>query len=352
MPAMTGIESLEGPVIVTGPGEFADIDALAGCVAYAQLLRLQGNDQAKAVLTSTLNDSVTRTVRGWHLPYEEEYTPNRSHKVVLVDTSKWDAWDQGVVIDPEQIVEVIDHNPSTKQAWENHPASIEIVDPMGAACSLVYRRICDAGMLGEMAEFPNIINALRLGIADNTLGLRSRGTRPLDREAERELAKYSDLAEPAVEDYFLERQEVVDAVLEMVLINDTKINYSPYLPYAVAQFEAWNAKPFLEKEQLARIVGTLGRHASWMVNIISIEEETTHFMASDRFSQAIVEEVLDVSFDPDDADNPLGVVSKKGIWQRKDMLRILEQDKTGDRPGEKHRRIQEIKDDAASLSRK
>ena len=51
-------------IVVTSGSAYLDIDAYAGCIAFAQLLNLQGLE-AKAISSAPLNQSISQTLRDW-----------------------------------------------------------------------------------------------------------------------------------------------------------------------------------------------------------------------------------------------------------------------------------------------
>lgn len=72
--------------IVTTGQAFADIDAVACVIAYAELLRLDGRT-AEAYFPGALNNSVTRTIRAWGLDFVT--TPSTTDaEFVVMDVSE------------------------------------------------------------------------------------------------------------------------------------------------------------------------------------------------------------------------------------------------------------------------
>src|SRR5436190_9189636 len=94
--------------VVTSGSAYVDIDAYAGCVAYAEFLKEQGNE-AQAISTAPLNESISKTVRSWQAPLQSTYTPSESDTYTLIDVSDPAYFDR--VVDLERVDEVIDHHP-------------------------------------------------------------------------------------------------------------------------------------------------------------------------------------------------------------------------------------------------
>ena len=94
----------EKPIIVTAGGGYTDIDGLACCAAYQNLLAVK-TIQAAAILLGPLNESVTKTIKNWKYKLENRFTgsPN-DFNYVLTDISNPHYFSEFVV--PENIVEL------------------------------------------------------------------------------------------------------------------------------------------------------------------------------------------------------------------------------------------------------
>lgn len=75
-------------VVVTSGKRYIDIDAYAGCIAYAKLLNLKGI-KAKAISTAQLNESITPSLMKLN-PKLDEYKPNKEDKYIVIDVSNKD----------------------------------------------------------------------------------------------------------------------------------------------------------------------------------------------------------------------------------------------------------------------
>src|SRR5690606_20482571 len=94
--------------IVTAGAAYLDIDAYAGIIAYAELLRKMG-EPAEAVSTAAPNESVPRTVRSWEVALETEYVAQPNDTFTLIDISTPEYFD--TFVDQDRIEAVIDHHP-------------------------------------------------------------------------------------------------------------------------------------------------------------------------------------------------------------------------------------------------
>ena len=110
--------------IVTSGSAFLDIDAYAGCVAYAELLNLTGV-LAQAASSAPLNESVTQEIRSWTVPFTADYEPGLTDDFALIDISEAAFFDP--IVDRVRVREVIDHHtgfeaePTLRLMWATKP---------------------------------------------------------------------------------------------------------------------------------------------------------------------------------------------------------------------------------------
>ena len=90
--------------IVTSGSAYLDIDAYAGCIAYAELLRVLG-EPAKAVSSAPLNDSICASLRAGKVGLEA-HVPGPHDEFVLVDVSHPGYLDP--LVDIDRVVAVFD----------------------------------------------------------------------------------------------------------------------------------------------------------------------------------------------------------------------------------------------------
>ena len=93
-------------VVVTSGKKYMDIDAYAGCIAYAKLLNLKGI-KAKAISTAKLNESITPSLKKL-IPKLDEYKPNEEDEYIIIDVSNKNYFD--AFVREEKIIEIIDHH--------------------------------------------------------------------------------------------------------------------------------------------------------------------------------------------------------------------------------------------------
>lgn len=102
-------------IVVTSGSKYIDIDAYASCLAYRDLLRLQGRE-AVAVSTATLNESITEHLLS--LPsYLDTYSPSDDDQFIILDVSNPEFFDK--IVRPNSIIEVIDHHAGFEHLWQD-----------------------------------------------------------------------------------------------------------------------------------------------------------------------------------------------------------------------------------------
>lgn len=298
--------------IVTAGLTFLDIDAYAGCVAYAELLNLQGED-AVAFSSANINESVTRTIRSWNAPLSISYVPRPEDTFILVDVSEPDFLEK--LVDIDKVEEVIDHHVGYQSFWQEKLGPKANIEFIGAACTQVYESWLRAGLFEQMSE--TSARLLVSGILDNTLNFKAGVTTDRDHEAYVQLLKIANLPEDWAAQYFQECEESIFADIADALINDTKIMKLQQLrPDRVGfgQLVIWDAKRAIQ-EYRDRVEETMAaRSEDWFVNVVSISDGQSFFLASNDKVIQWAEQVLGVKFE-----GQLAYAGK--LWLRKEILR-------------------------------
>ncbi|MDR9865202.1 DHH family phosphoesterase [Pseudomonas baetica] len=273
--------------IITSGASYLDIDAYACCIAYAQLLNLQGIP-ARAVSSAAPNSSVSATVLSWGAAFQR-YTPQANDAFVLVDVSDYHHFDPLVVLD--QVVEVIDHHPGYEQYWAERLGCAADIRLIGAAATLVFQRWQTAGLLSRMSEQSAAL--LATAILDNTLNFTGQMTTELDVRAYDLLAQRANLAANWPERYFLECQAAIEADLQAALAADLK-RFKPdsNLPQVFAQMTVWDADGLLHNH-CNEICGWMaGQGDDWLLNVISIRDGKSCLLAEPEASQQTLNRLL------------------------------------------------------------
>jgi inorganic pyrophosphatase/manganese-dependent inorganic pyrophosphatase len=296
--------------VITSGSAYLDIDAYACCIAYAELLNLQGVP-ARAVSSAAPNSSVSPTVLSWGAAFQH-YTPQANDEFVLVDVSDFQHFDPLVVLD--QVVEVIDHHPGFERYWAERLGCAADIRPIGAAATLVFQRWQAAGLLSRISEPSAAL--LATAILDNTLNFTGQMTTELDVLAYELLVQRANLAADWPEQYFLECQAAIEADLQGALAADLKrFNPASNLPQVFAQMTVWDADGLLHKHRNEICGWMAGQGEDWLLNIISIRDGKSCLLAEPLVSQQRLNRLLPLEWQA-------SVAIVKPSMLRKELLKL------------------------------
>jgi inorganic pyrophosphatase len=280
--------------IVTAGARYADIDAYAGCIAYAELLQKQGQ-AAQAVIEAPLNQSIPPLVRRWSTTLQTTYQPASDDTFILVDVSEPDYFE--AFVNHDRIDEVIDHHPGLEAYWQERIGDGAILEHVGAACTQIFEKWEQAGLLDQMSQ--TSARLLMCGILDNTLNFGAKITTDRDHHAYAELAKIAQLSETWPADYFGACQEEIVRDLSQAIQDDAKMMNFKTFPdtIEVGQLAIWDG-PEVATQAFETVKRTLqSGQPLWLMNIISIKDGRSYFITDVADVQAWLTELLDVSFD-------------------------------------------------------
>jgi len=297
-------------IIVTSGMTYLDIDAYAGIVAYAELLNKLGHD-AKAVSLAPLNESITPKLRNLEVPLETAYEPSPDDTFIMIDVSEPDYFDS--FVDLERVTEVIDHHPGFERYWQRLGEGYKI-EFIGAACTLVYEEWMKAGKFDEMSDESAIL--LVSGILDNTLNFNAGVSTKRDEEAYSQLiAKAGSEYESWPAEYFTDCQASIEADVRLAVRNDAKMTKGTAgLPQAFGQLVVWNAQTLLQNHRDEIMETMAGMSDDWAMNLVSIEEGFSYFLADNRETQHKFGKLMDV-------DLSRGLVAADKLYLRKEILK-------------------------------
>ncbi|VVQ13792.1 DHH family phosphoesterase [Pseudomonas fluorescens] len=296
--------------IITSGASYLDIDAYACCIAYAELLNLQGIP-ARAVSSAQANASVSLTVLGWDATFDD-YQPTPSDEFVLVDVSDYHHFDPLVVL--ERVVEVIDHHPGYEHYWAQTLGAAADIRAIGAAATQVFQRWQAAGVLPQISVQSAAL--LATAILDNTLNFTGQMTTPADIEAYADLASRAKLPADWPRQYFLECQANIESNLAAALAADSKwMKPESNLPCFFAQMTVWDADALLQKHRpmIERWMAEQGD--DWLLNVISIRDRKSCFLAPDEVSQQKLSHLLPLDW-------LAGLAVRAPSMLRKELLKL------------------------------
>lgn len=297
--------------VVTSGSAFLDIDAYAGCIAYAELLQAQGVE-AVAASNAPLNESISSTVRTWSSAFRADYQPSDSDTFTLIDVSDPDFFDR--LVDLARVDEVIDHHPGFEQYWQERIADKAHIEFIGAACTLVYERWNASKLLGKMS-----VTSARLlvcGILDNTLNFGAKVATVRDKEAYQALLAIADLPDDWTAQYFSECQEAILKDAVSALRNDTKVlSFKSYeQPISFGQLVVWDAKNVLADYANVLKDALVDIKPDWFLNLVSVGERKSYFYTDRKEVQDWLTGLLGVEFD-----DTIAVADR--LWLRKEVLK-------------------------------
>lgn len=297
--------------VVTSGSAYLDIDAYAGCIGYADLLNIEG-EEAVAASSAPLNESITTRLRG----LGNIATSAQSSEFVLIDVSDPNFLDP--ITQAGQIIEVIDHHPGFKQFWQEKLGGRAQIEEVGAVCTQVVESWQTAGKLELMT--PQTAELLATGILDNTLNFTAQITNERDHSAYRLLQQIGELPEDFAVRYFSDVQSAIEADLKTAVINDAKqLKNTPKLPRYMGQLVVWDANTIITERLNDIRVAMDSLATDWGINLVSIAEANSYFLGSTREAEAKLASLLEVEFKG-------GISKPRPIILRKEILKVAIRD--------------------------
>lgn len=228
-------------IMVTAGKAFNDIDACACAIAYAHLLRADGED-VRAVFAGPLNHSVTALARTQSNNYATTYASNADDEFVYVDLSDlvhFAFYTEGATT----VREIFDHHYGFENYWHERIGERAHIERVGAAATLIWEQYVKRSK--ESTITPAIANLLLLAIFQNTLNFKSPETTERDHAAYTALLQKTTLPDDWQTQYSSEMLFELANNFEQSITNDTKIFLDSGLVFS--QFEiATDAHEFLK----------------------------------------------------------------------------------------------------------
>jgi inorganic pyrophosphatase/exopolyphosphatase len=298
-------------LVVTSGSRYLDIDAYAGVVGYAELLRQIGHPSV-AVSTSELNYSITPSLRELDGHFVTDYSPEPDDGFVLIDVSDPTAFD--AVVDKGRVQEVIDHHPGFEEYWRERIGGKADIEFIGAACTQVYERWVKEGVFEHMSEAS--AQLLAAGILDNTLNFQAEVSTPRDETAYAALGEKARLSADWPMSYFTDCQAAVTEDVTTSILNDSKIlKFKTFADrISVGQLVVWDASEVLAKHTAAMEEVLAGIREHWFMNLVSIGGGQSYFVTNHPEVQEWLMHLLGARFHGD-------VAETGRLWLRKEILK-------------------------------
>lgn len=295
-------------VVVTSGKKYMDIDAYAGCIAYAKLLNLKGIN-AKAISTAKLNGSITPSLMKL-TPKLDEYKPHKEDEYIVIDVSNKDYFD--TFVQEEKIIGIIDYHVGFEEYWQNKLKEKVQIEFIGSVATIIVELYEKENLIEQISK--DLATLLISAILDNTLNLKAKITTKRDRIAYKKLEKIiKDKTYP--EKYFKECQIGINNHLKKSIENDTKKeNISAILPPIFAQLTIWDKDSILENKQI--IYETLNNIGTkWMLNLICLKDGKSYLLAKDIEVQDNMEKLFHEEFQNE-------IMKLDNVWLRKEIIKL------------------------------
>lgn len=277
-------------IVVTSGKKYMDIDAYAGCIAYAYLLNNLGY-KAKATTGAVLNESIPAIIKKLN-PKLDNYIPGKEDFFIVLDVSNPDMID--TLVNQDNVIEIIDHHIGYEDYWNKKSDVKTKIEFIGSVCTMIFE-------LFECCEKTELLNKelcqlLTAGILDNTLNLMASITNARDITAYNKLLKLGNLDSTWAVNYFKNCQEEILRDFETALENDMKIeNFSELLPRVFGQLVILEKDKVLEKAEIIKSLFN-AYDKEWMLNIISLGDGKSYIIAEDKTTQSKLEKLFKSRF--------------------------------------------------------
>ena len=271
-------------MIITTTYKDPDLDGYGCAVAYAELLRAQGED-AQAHVWGTPLLEVQWLIDEFKLPEANGPVDDAESDVVLLDASNIDNLCGLFTVD--QVIEVIDHR-RTNDRDKFRKANVQI-ELVGAAATLVCERFKDAKIV------PSKESALYLlgGIISNTENLTNAITTDRDRAMHEWMYEISDAPDDLAKQQFAAKSQLKGNRLQDALWGDRKTMNLDGTLVAIAQLEIVNVEKLLESrrseiEQFLLDLKKRDNSEYTMLNIKDLDFGQSFILCADEITRDLI----------------------------------------------------------------
>jgi len=290
-----------------------DLDGTASAIAYSELLKKQGKN-AKVALFGTPHREAQFVFKTFDIdkPAQAENILNQEGKLILVDAS--DLRGISNLIDPKQVIEVIDHrkvNQSDK--FPNAKIQIELV---GSCATLIAEKFFKEKIIITSSSAVLLYSA----IISNTVNLQANVTTDRDKKMCNWLVKQFDLPKNYVHKMFVAKS-VFGKPLKEVFCDDFATFQFHSKQLGIAQLEIVNTDGFVNKnkDEIQKVLTKIKKERNIdliFLSLIDIEKIKNTFMIIDESSKKLLEQALSVKFKNN-------ISHKNGIIMRKTIVTIV-----------------------------
>lgn len=295
-------------IIVTTGSRYIDIDAYASCIAYRELLNLQGIP-SKAVTTAKLNESITESLLQLDTKLDK-YEKTEKEEYILIDVSNKDYFDK--IVQKNKIIEIIDHHIGFESYWKQRLQEKAHIEFIGAVATILVERYEKVNLLDKMSH--DVAYLLMCGILDNTLNLKAKITTSRDINAYKKLETIIGNGENYSEKYFLECQKGIENDLIAAIQNDTKIEeINQIIPHVFSQLTVWDKTNILKNRTV--IYDAMQKFGKdWIMNLICLKEGKSYILSNNEEIKKNIENLMGNTFDND-------IMTLPEMWLRKEIIK-------------------------------
>jgi len=303
------------PILITGYVN-PDLDAVAGAIAYCELLQKTGKSAVTGII-GEMHDEAKYILNRYNFEYPKSI-PNADNfdEVILVDAS--DPIGIDGKIEPEKVIEIIDHRKINEaDKFPNAKAQIELV---GSASTLIVERFIQNNIDISYQSAVLLCGA----IISNTLNFKAGVTTERDRKAVEYLNKVALLPDNFWKELFMAKSDLSGGKLRERIEGDFAWFVMGDKKVGIAQIEMIGADKLI-KERIDDITKVLEEIKSKMKldyifqNTIGLEEGKNFFIAQDVKTQALLEKVFGIKFNGFVAERP-------NLMMRKQIVPLIKEE--------------------------
>jgi inorganic pyrophosphatase/manganese-dependent inorganic pyrophosphatase len=133
-------------------------------------------------------------------------------------------------------------------------------------------------------------------------------------EAYERLSQYANVSKTWGKQYFRECQKAIEANLSEAIKSDAKyIRLGTHKQY-VGQMTVWSGQVFVKKYAPDIAAAVPAKQSHWFINVISISEKRSFFVASNNATKERLEALLNVRFVGN-------IATADRLWLRKEIVK-------------------------------
>lgn len=295
--------------IITSGNSYIDIDAYAGCIAYANLLNLLGQN-AKAVSTATFNESITDQLKNLSSQLSSPTFNPENAEYILIDISNKKNFDK--IVKEDKIIGIIDHHVGFENYWKSKIGENAKIDFIGSVCTVIFELYEKYNLESKIGK--DIAYLLVSAILDNTLNLEADVTTPRDIRAYNKLLELYNINTDFYKKYFFDCQKQIESNLKKAILTDTKVEYiNSYIPKVFSQLTIYDKSAIIDKASLI-FKWLHDLNEDYALNLICLKENKSFILTNSKVTQSKFKKLFNKSF----INN---IMDLEKLWLRKEIVR-------------------------------